>query len=66
MGLRKQNFRIKTVTFGGFDSKNPLRSIGDINLWVDSSEYNIVEMVHHIWLVAIVDYISNLNKETGI
>ena len=28
---------------------------GDIDLWVDSSEYNIVEMTHHIWLLAIVE-----------
>jgi len=45
------------VTLSGFKSDNPLRSMGDINLWVDSRGYNIVEMAHHIWLVAIVDYI---------
>ena len=33
------------------------KKIGDINLWVDSKGYNIIEMAHHIWLVAIVDYI---------
>ena len=31
--------------------------LGDINFWVDSKGYNIVEMTHHIWLLAIVDYI---------
>jgi D-sedoheptulose 7-phosphate isomerase len=54
---------LKTVTLSGFDNENPLRVIGDINLWADSSEYNIVEMVHHIWLVAIVDYINSFNEE---
>jgi len=29
---------------------------------VDSKEYNIVEMTHHIWLLAIVDYIIVKNK----
>jgi D-sedoheptulose 7-phosphate isomerase len=48
---------IKTVTFTGFDPKNPLRQLGDINLWVDSSAYNIVEMTHHIWLLAVCDLI---------
>jgi len=51
------------VTLSGFDSDNPLRSLGDINLWVDSKSYNIVEMTHHIWLLSIVDYvISEANK----
>lgn len=48
---------VKLVTLSGFSSDNPLRRLGDINFWVDSSEYNIVEMTHHIWLLAIVDYI---------
>lgn len=48
---------LSVVTLSGFNSENPLRKIGDINLWVDSRGYNIIEMTHHIWLVAIVDYI---------
>lgn len=51
------------VTLSGFDSDNPLRKLGDINLWVDSKSYNIVEMTHHIWLLSVVDYIiSEANK----
>lgn len=46
------------VTLSGFAAENPLRQLGDINLWVDSFEYNIVEMTHHTWLVAIVDYLT--------
>ena len=34
-----------------------MKGIGDINYWLDSTSYNIVEMTHHIWLVAIVDYL---------
>jgi D-sedoheptulose 7-phosphate isomerase len=52
----KQN-GLSVVTLSGFNSDNPLKKIGDINLWVDSKGYNIIEMAHHIWLVAIVDYI---------
>ena len=48
---------VAVITLSGFNSKNPLRQIGDINLWVDSKGYNIIEMNHHVWLVAIVDYI---------
>ena len=52
----KQNGN-KVITLSGFNAENPLRQIGEINLWVDSKGYNIIEMAHHIWLVAIVDYI---------
>lgn len=52
----KQN-GLKIITLSGFNSENPLKKIGDINLWVDSKGYNIIEMAHHIWLVSIVDYI---------
>lgn len=46
---------ISLMTFSGFSSANPLRNIGDLNFWVESQEYNIIEMTHHIWLLAIVD-----------
>jgi D-sedoheptulose 7-phosphate isomerase len=50
------------LTLTGFLSDNPLRQLGDMNLWVDSAEYNIVEMTHHIWLVAMVDYLIAAKK----
>lgn len=52
---------LKTITFSGFKENNQLFELGDINLWVDSNIYNIVEMTHHIWLLAIVDMIINEN-----
>ena len=45
------------ITFSGFNANNPLRQLGDINLWVDSKAYNFVENIHQIWLLAIVDLI---------
>ena len=45
----------KVITFTGFDKKNPLQSSGDLNFWVDSRAYNIVEMIHHIWLLSVCD-----------
>ena len=53
---------LSLVTVSGFLSNNPLRKLGDLNLWVDSSEYNIVEMTHHVWLVAIIDYLIETKK----
>jgi len=48
---------LSVITVSGFLTGNPLRKLGDLNLWVDSTEYNIVEMTHHVWLVAIIDYL---------
>jgi len=48
---------LKLVTFTGFAATNPLRQLGDLNLWVDSRAYNIVEMTHQIWLLAVCDLI---------
>ena len=48
---------IKVVTFSGFMKDNPLKQCGDINLWVDSKAYNIIENVHMIWLTAVCDSI---------
>jgi D-sedoheptulose 7-phosphate isomerase len=45
----------KLVTFTGFAEDNPLRSRGHLNFWVNSRAYNVVEMTHHIWLVAVCD-----------
>ena len=45
------------VTLTGFDSKNALKKEGDINLWLDSVAYNIVENTHQIWLLMICDMI---------
>jgi D-sedoheptulose 7-phosphate isomerase len=48
---------LSTITLSGFIKDNPLKKSGDLNLWVDSCEYNVIEMTHHIWLLAIVDYL---------
>jgi D-sedoheptulose 7-phosphate isomerase len=54
---KAKNIGLSVITVSGFLKDNPLRKLGDLNLWVESSEYNIVEMTHHIWLVAIIDYL---------
>lgn len=54
---KSKELGLTVITFSGMSPQNPLRNQGDINLWVDSQVYNIVEMTHHIWLLAIVDMI---------
>ena len=45
------------VTLSGFKTSNPLKQKGDLNLWVDSKAFNIVENTHLIWLLLVCDMI---------
>ena len=45
------------ITFTGFAADNPLKMRGTLNFWVDSRAYNIVEMTHQIWLLAVCDLV---------
>ena len=49
---------LNVITLTGFDENNPLKELGDINLWVDSKSYNLVETTHQAWLLSIVDYFA--------
>ena len=53
---RNGNFKA-VITLSGFAENNPLRQLGDINLWANSKAYNFVENIHQVWLLAIVDLI---------
>ena len=46
---------INSVTFSGFIKNNPLSKLGKVNFFVDSDQYNFIEMAHHIILVYLVD-----------
>ena len=61
--LQARKMALKVITLSGFANDNPLRKLGDVELWADSSQYNVVEMTHHIWLLAIVDYIIATNTK---
>ena len=43
------------AAFAGFAADNPLGAAADINFWVDSRSYNIVECTHMILLAGIID-----------
>lgn len=47
----------KIVTFSGMNKDNPLSKTGDINLWVDSKAYNLIENIHQFYLLMIIDLI---------
>ena len=53
---RNGNFH-SVITLSGFLETNPLKELGDINLWTNNKSYNFVENIHQIWLLAITDLI---------
>jgi len=43
------------ITLSGFSHDNPLRSLGDVNIWLDASDYGLVEIGHQFILHNISD-----------
>ena len=54
---RARELDLTVVGFSGFSADNPLRTLSDIDFWVDSRGYNIVECTHMVWLMAAVDFV---------
>jgi len=55
------------VSFTGRNPDNPLRALSDIEFWVDSHAYNIVECIHMIWLTTVIDAVIGKSEyETAI
>jgi len=55
---------LKLVTLTGFNEDNKLKKMGEVNFWVDSEVYNVIENVHQIWLLSIIDFI--IEKQNGV
>jgi D-sedoheptulose 7-phosphate isomerase len=49
--------KIKLITFTGINKNNPIKKIGNLNFFVNSKAYNIVESIHQIMLLSVVDLI---------
>ena len=47
----------KIITFTGCQKNNPLKKHGDINFWVNSKAYNLVENCHQFLLLSMIDLI---------
>lgn len=50
-----QGKKCRVITLSGFSSNNPLRQLGDLNFWLDSSDYGLVETGHFFLLHTIID-----------
>ena len=53
---KKKKFS-KIITLTGHSIKNPIKKLGNINLWVNSKAYNKIENIHQFWLLSLVDLI---------
>lgn len=53
-----KNKNLEVITLTGFDSNNPIRQMGDINIYVPCSKYGIVESIHNHILQEIVDLVA--------
>lgn len=58
---RKKGCQI--ITLSGFKPDNKLRQMGDVNFYVPSMEYGIVESIHNMILQQIVDEIMAKDRE---
>ncbi len=50
------------ITLSGFDRANPLRGLGDLNIWLDSNDYGFVEIGHQFVLHNIADRFGREGK----
>ncbi|MCL0105528.1 SIS domain-containing protein [Dehalococcoidia bacterium] len=57
--VRKANEnKTEIITFSGFSENNPLRSMGDVNFYIDSDSYGLVETSHAALLHYVTDCAS--------
>ena len=50
---KKNSFNL--ITLSGFKKNNSLSKLGKVNFYINSNQYNFIEMSHHIILVYLVD-----------
>jgi D-sedoheptulose 7-phosphate isomerase len=61
LAAKKKKF-FKIVKFTGFDIRNSLKNKSDINIWIDSKMYNVVENSHQFYLLLLVDMIKKFKN----
>lgn len=53
------------ITLSGFAESNPLRSLGDLNFWLPSADYGLVEVGHQFLLHNISDrFLAERREQT--
>ena len=56
IAAKKKKF-LKIITLTGHSMHNPVKKLGDINLWINSKAYNYIENIHQFWLLSLVDLV---------
>lgn len=59
-----QNRKAEIITFTGFQFNNIAKQMGDVNIFVPSEKYGIVESIHNLVLQQIVDLI--MERDGGL
>lgn len=59
-----RNAGCQVMTFSGFEAKNPLSLMGDVNFFVASHEYGFVEVGHLALIHAMLDHIIAVEMST--
>ena len=57
--------KMKLIKFTFFNINNLLKKISDLNFWVNSKFYNIIENTHQIWLTILYDLIVGKRENTA-
>ena len=55
--VQAKSMNIPIVSLTGFEQDNPLRQFSELDFWVDSRAYNVIENTHLIWLLIVCDLI---------
>jgi D-sedoheptulose 7-phosphate isomerase len=58
-----RNADLRVLTFSGFKPDNPLRGLGDLNVYVNSGEYGFVELTHLSLCHAILDIVCGWSPD---
>ena len=54
----------RVITLSGFDEANPLRELGEVNYWIDSHDYGLVESAHFFLLHTLIDSMSSCKRRS--
>lgn len=46
---------LKIISLSGFSKNNPLKKMGDVNIHINSNNYNIIEVMHLAFLCSITE-----------
>ena len=54
------------ITLSGFASDNPLRSLGDLNIWLDTRDYGMAEIGHQFILHNVADRLRLESEKNNV